>query len=263
MKQEVSGGAVEMGKTSAADRGGNSRHLRRFIWRQLSVGIMLFGLLAMLPAVTSNPAFAASRTGTPPPVHASSLILKVPSASNPIAETARVVHLSNARCAILKQAIARAHHAVPKNDCVVGLGLSLRRVGASPLRTGPTAAGSTTQWFTYQEKATSCWFDPAIWGPKNNSFSCGEGSVTLTAYYEFDGVKAYEVRGAPVCTHGYAPTFGIGVTRCGNTGNGSADVAIGANWDWSQAMLGGGTGWMTIYCHDNGAATLYSNWLLS
>jgi hypothetical protein len=163
-----------------------------------------------------------------------------------VQHSAEVVQLSAAQCRAAQAALKLAQPgAAPMKKCEIGIGLVVRLVSHTAVRSNRAMSPDTT-WYTYNEQATGCFGDSAILTGPTNSFSCtAEGYVGISDQFATNGSWLNLHWETP---YDYASTgFGFSQTWIGVSGNNTSYMVVGNNWNWSEFIIGDGTMQLRIY----------------
>jgi hypothetical protein len=156
-----------------------------------------------------------------------------------------VTKLSAAQCSSLKAAMNQAD-APAAAKCEIEVDVVLHPVKSAQTDALAATPASGT-WYTYEEQATACWRDNAIWNGPNSSASCrDEGYFGITDQFATNGHWLNLHWENP-----YAATsigFTLNKTWAGVTGNNTDDMTVGDNYNWYEPKnIETGTAELRIY----------------
>jgi hypothetical protein len=205
--------------------------------RRLAAILGFMAAFLMTIGIAANPAAAAPSQTRQPAASGSVLsALKVSlptlrfSSSSEVQFRSGVTKLSAGQCSAIRAAMQRAH-AAPMAKCEIGIGIVVRPVKSAQASVqGITPASGT--WYTYEEQATACWGDNAIWNGPNSSASCHvEGYFGISDEFASNGHWLNLHWENPY--HATSLGFSISKTWSGVTGNNTADMVVGQNVNYS------------------------------
>lgn len=207
----------------------------------VAASLMAIGLAAKpASAAAAHPAGPAASPAGPATAKAVIPSLQFNSSAR-VQYRSGAVAIPAAQCSAIRTAMKRAHEtAIPK--CEIGIGLAVWPVRNA--RASAQAAPASGTWYTYEEQATACFGDNAIWNGPNGSFSCSEAYFGMSDQFATNGhwLNLHWENPYFATTKG----FGLSKTWSGVTGNNTADMVVGDNYNYTYP-LGSGTAELRIY----------------